>query len=126
MTVDRRRFLQLSALGVVASFAESACSSPADRDAAAVDRPALLAMLGPNRVRDIGLRYRAATPVENTADALRSAISSGHRLRVPFVGASLNDQIRDDFADGRTVIVDGWVLSVTEARQCALNSLARV
>jgi hypothetical protein len=28
-----------------------------------------------------------------------------------------------DFADGHTVLVDGWVLSVTEARQCALFSL---
>jgi hypothetical protein len=31
--------------------------------------------------------------------------------------------IRDDFAAGRTVLVDGWVLSVTEARQAALYSL---
>jgi len=30
-----------------------------------------------------------------------------------------SDQIRADFADGRTVKVDGWVLSLTEARLCA-------
>ena len=34
------------------------------------------------------------------------------------------DQVRDDFANGRTVLVNGWVLAVTEARQCALFSLA--
>jgi hypothetical protein len=32
--------------------------------------------------------------------------------------------VRDDFASGRTVVVDGWVLSAIEARQCALFSLA--
>jgi hypothetical protein len=31
--------------------------------------------------------------------------------------------IQRDFAEGRTVLLDGWVLSVTEARQCALYSL---
>jgi hypothetical protein len=31
-------------------------------------------------------------------------------------------QVRADFAEGHTVIVDGWLLSTTEARQCALYS----
>jgi hypothetical protein len=35
----------------------------------------------------------------------------------------MSDLVRGDFAHGRTVIVDGWILSVTEARQCALFSL---
>src|SRR5437762_2351924 len=124
MTVDRRRFLQLSALGVIASVTESGCSSAADRDTAAVDRPQLLAMLGPDRVRLLGAHYRAATPNENSADALCAAISNGHRFRIPLLAiGTLDDQVRDDFTVGRTVLVEGWVLSVTEARQAALFSL---
>ena len=69
-------------------------------------------MLGPDRVREIGTRYRAATPRENTADALRTALSNSSR-----------EKIRDDFEAGRTIVVDGWVLSITEARQAALFSL---
>jgi hypothetical protein len=81
-------------------------------------------MLGPDRVRQLGAHYRAATPQEHNADTLRAAISNGHRLRIPSLGiGTLDDQIRDDFAAGRTVVVDGWVLSVTEARQAALFSL---
>lgn len=125
MALDRRRFLQLAALGVVAPATVLGCGRGSDRSAA-VDHPQLLGMLGPDRVREIGTRYRAATPSENSADALRSAISNGHRLRIPLFGGSIDDQVHDDFADGRTVVVDGWVLSITEARQCALNSLARV
>ena len=123
MALDRRQFLQLTALGIVGSIAESACAPTAD-GTGAVDRPRLLAMLGPERVRELGTHYRASTPSENSADTLRAAISNGHRLRIPSLGiGTLDDQIRDDFANGRTVVVDGWVLSVTEARQAALFSL---
>ena len=124
MSVDRRRFIQLSALGIVATVAEAACG-PADTGDAAVDQPQLLTMLGAERVRQLGARYRTATPRENSVDALRAAISNGHRLRTPLIGTSIDEQVRDDFAEGRTVLVDGWVLSVTEARQCALFSLTR-
>jgi len=125
MTLDRRRFLQLSALGIVAAVGDSACAASNDRADAAADRPQLLAMLGAERVRQLGAHYRASTPSENSATALRAALSRAHGLRIPFnKSASLDDQIRDDFAGGRTVVVDGWVLSVTEARQAALFSLA--
>jgi hypothetical protein len=81
-------------------------------------------MLGPERVRQLGAHYRASTPSESSADAIRAAISNGHRLRIPSLGiGTLDDQIRDDFSAGRTVVIDGWVLSVTEARQAALFSL---
>jgi hypothetical protein len=125
MTLDRRRFLQLSALGIVAAVADSACVASSDRADGAVDRPQLLAMLGPERVRQLGAHYRASTPSENSAAALRAALSSGHGSQSPSIkSGSLDDQIRDDFAAERTVIVDGWVLSVTEARQAALFSLS--
>jgi anaerobic selenocysteine-containing dehydrogenase len=122
MALDRRRFLHLSALGIVATVADTGCAAFGDR--AAADKPQLVAMLGPERVRELGAHYRASTPSENTAGALRAAISNGHSSRIPLLGSgSLDDQIRDDFAAGRTVVVDGWVLSVTEARQAALFSL---
>ena len=125
MTLDRRRFIQLSALGIAATLADSACSTT-DSQQAGVDRPQLLAMLGPDRVRELGSHYRASTPNENSANALRAAISNDHRLRIPLLGiGSLDDQIRDDFEAGRIVLVDGWILSLTEARQAALFSLAR-
>jgi hypothetical protein len=124
MTIDRRRFLELSAFGILASVADSACAGSSDRPDTTADRPQLLAMLGPERVHQLGTDYRASTPSEDSAGALRAALSSGHGPRIPFIkSGSLDDQIRDDFATGRTVVVDGWVLSLTEARQAALFSL---
>jgi hypothetical protein len=124
MALDRRRFLQLSALGIVATVADSACGPADARVDASADRPELLAMLGPERVRQLGSHYRASTPAENSSDALRAALSSGNGLRIPFIkSGSLENQIRDDFTAGRIVVVDGWILAVTEARQAALFSL---
>lgn len=119
MTLDRRHFLQLSALGIVGTLADIGCSAQRDR---ALDQPFLIATLGADRVRELGARYRAQTPAENSPDTLRAAIS---RDRKGLFAKSLDNMTEDDFATGRVVIVDGWVLSLTEARQAALFSLSR-
>lgn len=102
--MNRRRFLHLSALGVAAGAA-----SPGSEPPRSAPRE-LLDLLGPESVRRLGRRYRAMVPA---ADLLSEAL----RPR------SINHPVRDDFAQGRTVVVLGWMLSVTEARQCALFSL---
>jgi hypothetical protein len=122
--LDRRRFLQLSALGILTALADSACGVLGDRDAA-LNRPELLTMLGPDRVRQLGAHYRASTPDENTDAALRTALSGANGQSKPSLTTeALDKQIRNDFAADRTVVVDGWVLSLTEARQAALFSLS--
>jgi hypothetical protein len=125
MTLDRRRFLQLAATGIVAGLTTSACARDTGEDAGALGKPALLEMLGPERVREIGTQYRAAVRTENTAASLRHAISNSQHRQFPWIRArSIEEQIRDDFAAGRTVVVSGWVLSETEARQSGIYSLS--
>jgi len=127
MPMDRRQFLRVAATGAVVHLTSTACRSHADAasDAAALAQPELLALVGPEQVREIGRRYRRAVPAEHDAEALRAAILAASRAsrlgeapRVPVA-----ELVRSDFAEGRTVVVHGWVLSVTEARQCALFSL---
>jgi hypothetical protein len=125
MTLDRRRFLELTAAGMVASVTSSACAHDTGATAPALGQPSLLGMLGPDGVREIGAQYRATRPGENTGAALRDAISNSAHRHFPWISyPSIEEQIRDDFAAGRTVVVGGWVLSDTEARQCALYSLS--
>jgi hypothetical protein len=130
MTLDRRRFLQLTAGGLAASLASlgsSACGRESgEDDERALAQPGLIEMLGAERVRRIGERYRSTVPSENSRAALRAAIAQSRRsgfLLRRLRHRSIEQQVRDDFAAGRTVVVDGWVLSATEARQCALFSL---
>jgi len=124
MTLDRRRFLQLTAAGMVASLTNSGCARDTGEDAQALAHPALLEMLGADRTGEIGTHYRAAVPGEITVAALRDAITRSQR-EFPWISRrSIEEQVRDDFAAGRTIVVSGWVLSRTEARQCALYSLS--
>jgi hypothetical protein len=123
MTMDRRRFAQVAVAGMAAAITSLACAGDAE-DSRELVKPALLEMFGPERTREIGTRYRADLPRESTAAALRAAISSSRRIG--FAGRfqrSIDAQVHDDFEAGRIVVVHGWVLSLTEARQCALYSL---
>ena len=114
MAMDGRQFLRVTAAGAVSGLSVPVigvgASRADDRTLRALAYPDLLGVLGAERVHAIGVRYREATPAERDAAALRAAIGP----------AAL---VARDFADSRTVLVDGWVLSVTEARQCALFSL---
>ena len=88
-------------------------------------RPKLLEILRDERVvREIGQCYRQTVPSENDAHTLTRVISTDTLTATPAaLRAELNKAVRRDFSDGRTVTLNGWVLSVTEARQCALFSL---
>jgi hypothetical protein len=123
--MDRRRFLQLAGAGVVAGLATSGCGAGGPSGARSLDRPDLLVALGPEHVRAIGTRYRQIAEGEHDAGSLRSALLGPHTLRsrLPWLSPPVGERIRRDFERGDTVVVDGWILSVTEARQCALFSL---
>jgi hypothetical protein len=41
------------------------------------------------------------------------------------VYAAMDKKVQQDFEKGKIAIVDGWILSVTEARQCALYALTQ-
>jgi hypothetical protein len=123
MSLGRRRFLQITAIGVVAGLTESACSTTGDDES--LSHPGIFDMLGPDRTREIGKAYLLAAPKENTPAALRAAISATRKTKFLGLGRpSIDDQIHDDFEAGRVVLVSGWVLAETEARQCALYSLS--
>jgi hypothetical protein len=75
---------------------------------------ALLASLGEDCVRTIGQTYRNRYPDENSAEILVGMIGAAN---------TLDARIRREFASEDTVLLDGWVLSRTEARQGALFSI---
>lgn len=128
MPLNRRSFLHLTALGAVAALTSpaSATSSGPTYAAPALEQPELLALMSAQLVRVLGMRYRQEVPTENDARALRAAIAARIPWTDSLTGSSQSAVLRliqRDFAEGRTVLLDGWVLSVTEARQCALYSL---
>jgi hypothetical protein len=77
---------------------------------------------------EIGSYYRSCVPAEDRKDKLVQLIltgDNGKRIKLPGHDALSNwidQKVREDFKEERTVIIDGWILSETEARQCALLS----
>ena len=78
-------------------------------------------------LKEIGTAYRGQTASETDADKLATLLltdSSGKPVSSEsdhsFVQSLMRKNIEHDFETGNIVIVKGWILSVTEARQCAL------
>ena len=125
--MNRRRFLRIGAAGAAAlsGLTTVACDDGGTIDLREPTPPELLGALGPDATRAIGRRYRVISPAENDVRSLRAAIMADRpwSTRLGLRRTPIAAQVRADFAEGRTVVIDGWLLSVTEARQCALYSL---
>ena len=96
------------------------CPSNLDRLA----KPQLLATLATEReILSIGRMYREKNKSENDVFHLRIKIEETIRRQSFSPYKSIKKAITDDFRQGRTTQLNGWILSITEARQCALYSL---
>lgn len=122
--MDRRRFLAIGGVSSLALVVPGVWGTGLPSNQGVLARPELLTMLGdPAHVRELGRCYRSAFPKENSREALIAAL---HRDLAPGPPSRprVQERIRADFGAERTVLLEGWVLAVTEARQCALLSLS--
>ncbi|SHH78317.1 hypothetical protein SAMN04488109_5379 [Chryseolinea serpens] len=115
----------LSAVGGIGFISISAAyyymSDAGDDDA--LTQPQSLSLIWDTKaIRHIGNQYRLIVPVENSAHALSNLLRAESFNAGASIVSRLNESITHDFETGNTVLVDGWILSVTEARQCALAS----
>jgi hypothetical protein len=80
-------------------------------------------------IHDIGVSYRSLAPAENEKKKLTDLLLTGDDGKV--TGTSDNEaifelldkKIQKDFNEYNLQVIKGWVISTTEARQCALFSL---
>lgn len=76
-------------------------------------------------ISDIGEKYRKQFSDENSERKLVKLLSNYASTEANTTNEILRQHIADDYRQGHTVMVDGWILSKTEARQCALYSLTQ-
>lgn len=98
-----------------------------------IGEPAFLSNVCDDKtIRAIGTVYCARNPEEAKPDKLmplllgtigESPDRSYTKADYDRLTQKLDAAVRDDYADGKVTNVNGWVLSLTEARQCALYSL---
>ncbi len=74
----------------------------------------------------VGRAYIAAVPGATHVDDLRRDLGlAGSATSVVPFDAELDAAVKADFGEGRIVLLDGWMLSRTEARLAALVALER-
>jgi hypothetical protein len=115
--MKRRDFLLLTTAGAIATMTPF-CKSRRTTFTALNTPKFLAAICDIKTIHKIGTDYRATTPTEAKEDVLTQLLTTGGDQPEQLI-----KKVNDDFAAGRTVTIDGWVIAVTEARQCALNSL---
>lgn len=76
-------------------------------------------------IREIGNLYREKFSDENSERKLIELLFNDDSTDLTKNIEILNNQITKDYKTGNTIMMDGWVLSRTEARQCALFSLTQ-
>jgi len=122
--MERRAFVRLSAFTALALTLPLAqgCSKPSDDPLA---QPLFFSHIADVKtITEAGKAYRKAIAGEDNEDALRKLLSSvSTSTEKDAIQKALDKQVAQDFNANKTVIVSGWVLAVTEARQCALFSI---
>ena len=74
----------------------------------------------------IGGGYVAMTPDENSENILAKELIGNMQGSPQEMAEALNDKVKADFDKGDLVVIDGWILSRTEARQCGLLSKKQI
>jgi len=126
--MERRNFLiGITGVAVVTiSGSLYYMSRPVKYDALIIEPQLLSRIWDTDTITSIGNGYMAQTPEENSENALAKAliddISGSHDEMV----SSLKQKVANDFKNGDIVMIDGWILSRTEARQCGLLSKTQI
>lgn len=107
--MNRRTFIVSASVGLAGACLLPGCDS--DRS----NLTSLALIWERDTILEIGNRYRALFPDEDNKEKLLALVSKGH-------APDFETKVREDFSAGKHVVVDGWILSLTEARQCALLS----
>ena|ERR1700753_1064004 len=122
--MQRRTFIQLSAYTAAALTLPLAnsCTSSTNR---ILEQPLFFAHLVDSKtIQETGLAYRKLFPNEDSQTMLTGLLlGEDHSEDKKLIQSSLDQKVDQDFKTGKTVTAAGWILSITEARQCALYSI---
>ena len=122
--MDRKKFILLATTGAAAIAIPSwYFGYRIPNYDTALTEPGLLSNIWDEEtMRVIGSTYRKLYPEENSKRKLIKLLSPGDAASSAQIALALQNQIKEDFEKKNIVIIDGWMLSVTEARQCAFYS----
>jgi hypothetical protein len=125
----RRVFIQMSAYTAAAlalPFTNGCTLNSIDIDA----QPLFFShLVDAKTIMETGQAYRKANEKEDDKNELKALLFANTHLSASAndeaIRSMLDNKVKYDFVTGKIAVVNGWVLSLTEARQCALFSILR-
>ena len=131
--MERRNFIVcsvLTAATVSTPFLKCTSSSDPALDKKLAIPQILSQLLDENGLMDIGKKYGTIHPNEYSLKTLELQLKKSNEGNSFSSNTSpkeiynlLDKKIQNDFEANNIIILNGWILSLTEARQCALFSL---
>lgn len=124
LQMKRRKFVLLSTMGVAVAGASYYYFNYYNQTnfSSIVEPDALSYIWDRETIINTGAIYRKQIPDEDSKTTLTELLSINDADNVNTIKA-IKEKIKTDFETENTVMINGWILSVTEARQCALFSL---
>ncbi|TSD67284.1 hypothetical protein FFF34_007775 [Inquilinus sp. KBS0705] len=125
--MERRLFIKLSAFTAAALTLPLAQGCSNGSMETAVAQPFLFSQIvDVKTINEAGLAYRANHISEDNKEILTQLLLGEHKgLGKEAIQTKLDKQVTADFRQGKTIVLKGWVMSITEARQCALYSIIK-
>jgi len=129
--MNRRIFVKLGLLSAgAATLPFLNCQTPGNISQT-IYLPSFLSQICEEKaIKEIGMAYQKINPDAKKQNAiLKNLLTDTSGKSIPKnldeseLEKMLDEKIRSDFKNGNIVIVNGWVLSQTEAQQCSLFTL---
>jgi hypothetical protein len=127
--MQRRVFIQMSACTAAAlalQFTNGCTRKSIDIEAQPLF---FLLIVDVKTIMETGQAYRRVNLREDDKNKLKELLLANNGLSVSAsdeaIRAMLDNKVKNDFKTGKIAVVNGWILSLTEARQCALFSILR-
>lgn len=122
--MKRRNFALLTAAGITAVTLPSWVYPRIPDYNPIVADPEMLSLIwDEDTILAVGKAYQKNNPYENNEHNLVKLLTRNISADADKTPKLLQQRIVQDYKQGKMVMVEGWLLSVTEARQCALFSI---
>lgn len=121
--MKRRKFIFLSAAGFAVISLPACNYLIGDKiDNPLADPKSLSLIWDEKNILNIGDKYKSLFPDESNEQSLNKLLK-GKTSNEKELIEDLKLRIKNDFQNSNTIMIDGWILSLTETRQCALYSI---
>jgi hypothetical protein len=128
--MKRRNFIAISATALVGISIPFSCSSENYKSIVSV-MPELLPLgkfCTEKELKGIGIKYMQLIPQENDLSTIGKHLFKNEAGQLVDPDAAsieklINEKMQKDFQAENTMMIDGWVISVTEARVCGVLSI---